>query len=190
MQSSKQGHINAATWQQDRLCGSNTRLVRETSTSLKSSQWMQMTIAKMWKMKHRSATPKAQMAWSINPQSRQRLFTTWNPPHVEKTQSILQLHLEDDDRRRFEQCIRLEIRGSVKRLREQQAHEVMVNVRRERESNETILGSHEPWAANSGTTGTMNLCNITKDSERSHQNLGHPPVQQWENLLREARSEW
>ena len=33
----------------------------------------------------------------------------------------------------------------------------------------------------------MNLCNITKDSERSHRNLGHPPVQQWENLLREAK---
>ena len=74
-------------------------------------------------------------------------FTTWNPPHVEKTQSILQLHLEDDDRRRFDQCIRLEIRGSVRRLREQQAHEVMVNVRRENEMRPfrvlTNLGSKE-----------------------------------------------
>ena len=46
-------------------------------------------------------------------------LATWKPPHVE-TQSVLQLHLEDHHRRRCEQCRRLDIRGSMNRLRQHQ----------------------------------------------------------------------
>ena len=46
-------------------------------------------------------------------------LNTWKPPFVE-TQSTLQLHLDDDCRRRCEQGIRLGIRGSINRLREHQ----------------------------------------------------------------------
>ena len=49
------------------------------------------------------------------------IWTTWKPPHVEK-QSVLQLD---------EQCIRLDIRGKMKRLRQhQQVRDVMVSVSR------------------------------------------------------------
>ena len=55
-------------------------------------------------------------------------LTTCKPPHVE-TQSVLQLHLEDDYRWRCEQCIRLDIRGSTNRVRQpQQVRDVKVNV--------------------------------------------------------------
>ena len=50
--------------------------------------------------------------------------------HLETTTcrdtSVLQLHLKDDFRRRCEQCIRLDIRGTKNRLRQQD--DVMVHV--------------------------------------------------------------
>ena len=67
-------------------------------------------------------------------------LTTWEPPRVEETQSMLQLHLEDNYRQRCEQCVRKDLRGSMNSLRDQQLHEVMVHVRRR---SDTILGPHE-----------------------------------------------
>ena len=40
-------------------------------------------------------------------------LTTWKTPHVERTQSTLQLHLEDDCRRRCERCSRVDTRVSI-----------------------------------------------------------------------------
>ena len=58
-------------------------------------------------------------------------LTTWKPSYVETTQSVLQLHFEDDYRRRCEQCIRRDFRGSMNRLRQhQQVRDVMVSVSR------------------------------------------------------------
>ena len=47
------------------------------------------------------------------------LLTTWKPRHVE-TQSVLQLPLEDDDRRQCEHCVCLDIPGSMNHLRTHQ----------------------------------------------------------------------
>ena len=111
-------------------------------------------------------------------------LTTSKPPHAE-IQSVLQLHLADDNRRRCEQCIRLDIRSSMNRLRQhQQVRGVMVNVSR----NElrpfwvlTDLGKKDWNNWNDVPVHTK------EDIKRTQRNLGHPSVQQTEELFREAK---
>ena len=137
----------------------------------------------MWKTKHRSATTKAQ---TETRKESTTTLATWKPPHVENTPSILQLHQEDDSRRRCGQCIRLDIRGSMNRLREQQQlHEMMVNVRRRSDMRPfwvlTNLGGKEWHNWNDVPV------QIRKDIGRIHRNLGHPSVRQVEKLCRDAK---
>ena len=100
------------------------------------------------------------------------IVTTWKPPHVE-AQPIL------------EQCIRLDLRGFMDRLRQhQQVRDVMVNVSRNELRPFCVLTNldRKDW----------NNCNdvsvhIKKDIERIPRNLGHPSVQQKEKLFRETK---
>ena len=148
-------------WQQR---SPRTRLIGEDSTSLKSSQRMLMTTAqvKMWKTRRQVKMMIAQTRTRQNRKPKQEQLTTWKPPNVE-TQSVLQLHFEDGYRRRCEQKIRLDIVGSMTRLRKhQQVLHVTINVGR-------------------------NELHIKKDIDRIHQNLQHPSVQQMEKLFREKK---
>ena len=91
--------------------------------------------------------------------------TTWKPPHVE-TQSVLQLHLEDDHRRRCEQCILLEFSGSMNRPRQhQQMRDVMVNVSRH---------ALRPFGVLTylGRNDWNNWNDVTVHTKRVHRNLG------------------
>ena len=91
-------------WQQH---SPRTRLAGEDSTSLKSPQWMLMTIANIWKKE--ASVEDDQSTGEDLAESITRTTTTltfWKPPHVER-QSVLQLHHEDDYCRRCEQCVRL-----------------------------------------------------------------------------------
>ena len=171
----QKNNITVATWQQDLMWqrSPRTRLVGEDKTSLKFSHWMLMTIAKMncGKTKHQVKTTKAQMKTRL---------ATWNPPPHVDTQSVLQLHLEDDYLRRCEQCIRLDIRGSMNRLRQnQQVRDVIVNVSR----NES-----RPFGVfiNLGRKDSKNWNDVPAHIQAGHREKS-PSVQQVEKLFREAK---
>ena len=142
---------------------------------------MDAEIADMRKMRRRVKMTNAQMKTRQKSKNKATTTsTTWRPPHVE-TQSVLQLHFEDDHCRRCEQCIRLDIRGSMKRLRQhQQVRDVMVNESRHELRPFWVLT--KDWNNWNGVP-----VHIKKDIDRIHRNLGHPLVQQVEKLCREAK---
>ena len=79
---------------------------------------------------------------------------------------------EDEYRRRCEQCVRLDIRGSMNRLRQhQQVRDVMVSV--SRNELRPFLGSHEPGQER---LEQLERCPRAhkKDIDTTHRNLGHP----------------
>ena len=130
--------VSKAEW--DEVCKA-----ANSGKSLKSWQWMLMTNEKnqkQWNTRHQVQMMKSTDEELTESKIQTRTtFTTWKPPHVE-TQSVQQLHLEDDYRRRCEQCVQLDIRGSMKRLRQhQQVRDGMVNV--SRNELRPFWGSHE-----------------------------------------------
>ena len=89
----------------------------------------------MWKTKHWSATTKAQVETQETLIKTQKTtLTTWKPPHVDKTQSILQLHHEGDYRRRCEQQLR-DVMANVGGRHETRPFGVVTNLGREEWNN-------------------------------------------------------
>ena len=133
---------------------------------------------KMWQTRHQMKKMKAQMktGTELITQTRKTL-TTWKPPHVE-TLSVLQLHLEDYCRRRCEQCIRLDFRGSMHRL---QQHQQVRGVNELRP-----LGFSQIWAGRIRTTGTMFPCTSRRTSREFSGTWDTHQYHKWRNF-REAK---